>query len=194
MAKRKAKKRSRTPRRTAHKRAAAPSARAVEVALAGIAHDIRTPLDRHRGARRIAGGVRSAPARTRMGERRQERRRSSRRAHHADRRCGREPKPPGLDAASRAVLAAPACRSGRAPRSPHAPRHVASSPTSPSPDDLPAMVAGDALRLRDGARKSRRQRSEVHRRKAASPSRRAPNLRRAIACGSFLRCPTAASG
>ena len=44
MAKRKAKKRSRKPRRTAHKRAAAPSARAVEAALAGIAHDVRTPL------------------------------------------------------------------------------------------------------------------------------------------------------
>jgi CheY-like chemotaxis protein/nitrogen-specific signal transduction histidine kinase len=42
MVKRKAKKRGR--RRGTRKRAAAPSQRAVEVALAGIAHDIRTPL------------------------------------------------------------------------------------------------------------------------------------------------------
>ncbi len=43
MAKRKAKKRPQA-RRTARKRTAAPSARAVEAALAGIAHDVRTPL------------------------------------------------------------------------------------------------------------------------------------------------------
>ena len=43
MAKRKAKKRPHG-RPTARKRTAAPSARAVEAALAGIAHDVRTPL------------------------------------------------------------------------------------------------------------------------------------------------------
>src|SRR5450830_1476591 len=70
------------------------------------------PADRDRGAGRAAGDLRHRRARARMGDRHQERRRSSRRAHHADRRCrqGRCRRP---HFAARAVLAAAAGRGGR---------------------------------------------------------------------------------
>ena len=113
-------------------------------------HRARHPhaADRHRGAGRAAGHFRSRRARARLGERDQERRRSSRRAHHADRRCrqGRRhrvsrlrhepfsPRRAGRGGRRRA------CRARAATK--------ASRPRSRIADDLPAMVAGDALRLR----------------------------------------------
>ncbi len=115
-------------------RARAPARRrprAIEAALAGIAHDIRTPLT---GIVALAELLATSDLGAREREwatRDQERRRSSRRAHHADRRCrqGRCHRP---RLAARAVLAAAARRSGRPLRSPRAPAIKASRPRSRS--------------------------------------------------------------
>ena len=89
-----------------------PRGDAIEAALAGIAHDIRTPLTGIVALGRIAGLLRPGHARARLGGGDQERCRSSCAlttlivdAAKAERHRTR--------AAQRAILAARACRSGR---------------------------------------------------------------------------------
>ena len=184
MAKRRRKKqrkRARGARRA--QRAAAPQRARVEAALAGIAHDIRTPLTGIVALAELLASSDLRRARTRVGERHQERRRASRRAHDADRRCrqGRCRRP---HAAARAVLAARAGRSGRRSAD-RARRNKSIKAEIAIADDLPAMVAGDALRLR-AALENLADNAVKFTGKAASPSRRAPSLPRASACGSIF--------
>ncbi len=147
MAKRKAKKRGRT--RGKRKRAAAAAARAVEVALAGIAHDIRTPL---------TGIVALAELLAASGLGAREREWANAIKSGADHLAAlttlivdaAKPMPPASRCVtSRSRRAGLPRRSGIADRARAETRGIKADVVIAN--DLPVMVAGDALRLRTRA-------------------------------------------
>ena len=154
----------------------------------------RSPASPTTSARRSPASWRSpncwprptSAARAGMGERRQERRRASRRALLADRRRrqGGSRRP---HAAPRAVLAARAGRGGRRRRSPRAPATRTSRPTFAIARELPAHGRRRRRATARGAGESRRQRGEIHRRRRRDLHGRTPSRPRAAACGSSSR-------
>ena len=126
-------------------RGAGAQGRAVEAALAGIAHDIRTPLTGIVALAELLGLFRPRHARTRMGGGDQERCRPSCRPLHVHRRCGQSRCRDLCFATSRSRRARlrsrwrGACRAREQQGA--CGGHIIAG-------DLPVTVLGDALRLR----------------------------------------------
>ena len=111
----------RRPSRRARASARKPCARRVELALAGLAHDIRTPLTGMLALSRSLARLRSARARAQLGRSDQGRGRASGAAHHARGRRRARPEHRNLSCSAEPFalrdLSTPAAhRSRRAPR------------------------------------------------------------------------------